>query len=244
MNLIINNQNIENISKIQYMYSIYEKQYSKFINNFINLNTMSKILNTTTNKHTLFINPLKSGVICPAVYIVKHCQSNKIIVGSTKDINNRVSNYQATLNRNIFRIKEFQELYNNDNNIDFCFILLDDREEAYNIEQWLLDRYWYSGFLLNRSPCSKSNIGTTRSDEEKQKMRLRQLGIKHSEERNFKKSQIQSIPIYIDDILYHGIKNASKQLNVSKNTIQFRLNSPYFLNYKYKDKKVYKKDSL
>jgi hypothetical protein len=86
-----------------------------------------------------------------------------------------------------------------------------------------------NNFTLAKANKSKAKLGnqyalgSKRSEETKEKIRKALKGNQNA----------PSKPITIDGVEYRGIREASRQLNISSTTIYCRLNSKNFKNYQY-----------
>lgn len=162
---------LDESQRICNLYKYFEIHYLKIINDFI--------FNNTTNFN--IDNPVKVGHISSGTYVIKHCKTGRIYVGSTKDINERIYENRRKLKKNYHKNKTFQEAYNDSDILQIYFILTNSREEAFDLEQWLLDRYWDSGILFNiAKDARKSANGAIRTPETLDKMHKVSLGRKRS----------------------------------------------------------------
>lgn len=115
-------------------------------------------------------------------------------VGSTGIGDKRIKIHISTLRRGIHSNKPLQEDYNRlgkefHDNFDVEIIPAKTREEAYAVEQKLLDEKFSSGNLYNVSPLAKGalnfgdcNVGRKHSEETKAKMKQSAIGRTLSEE--------------------------------------------------------------
>lgn len=110
-----------------------------------------------------------------AAYIILNSTDGHFYVGSSFDIFRRVAAHRCMLSSNTHRCKKLQNSYNNTNKamIDICVIFLDTREEAYEIEQYILDFYKGDDKLTNSATnallAGKDRIN---NDEFRRKMSL------------------------------------------------------------------------
>lgn len=110
-------------------------------------------------------------------YVIEH--SDGLYVGSSEDLYRRKNGHKSLLGRNTHFNKEFQEAYNRDPNYQMRFLVTETREEAYAVEQHLIDEMMPYGVLFNRSPDAKlANKGLTHtaSEETRQKLRDAHVG--------------------------------------------------------------------
>lgn len=229
-------------------YFEFEKCYTNKINDFLKQSYYNDnfISNQTNNKYVRLLKPMKAGYTCCAAYIIKH--RTGIYVGSTVGINSRVGEYEKNLYKNRGENCNLLRAFNSDPDVQFYFILVNTRDEAYDIEQWLLDRFWDSNVLFNRQPNAKNSTGILVSDKTKEKLRLLKIGIKqtpeHIENRmkkihlsgrkinnknSLKSLQERSIrmskPVSIEGNRYNSVKIAGKILGIQRSTIQKRVKS-------------------
>lgn len=285
------------------LYDFFEKNYSKHINKFVKNGhpIQNNVIGITDNKHNVTFRPVKIGCKVSGAYIIRHIKTKKIYVGSTSDVNRRMCDHEWNLNNSKDNSSKKLLLdYIKDPSIQFYFILTNTREEAYDIEQWLLDRYWGINLLYNTSPTARSSLYMKHSDEVKNKHSLNRMGNKYclgnkltiSHKNNISKSSLGRIktpeecrnismglkgkiktkehvekirlvnlgkkrsleckqkqsetcfkvPVIIDDIEYKSIKDAAIKLKTNSRSLRFRLSSPSFKNYNYKDPSRIKKD--
>lgn len=123
------------------------------------------------------------GVVYSGGYVIEHIPSGMVYVGSTSDLYKRRSRNEAALRLNKHHCVQLQSLYNEDPNIAFISVITNDREEAYDREQEMIDHFSKSRRLLNvglnaRTPTK----GVPLSPEQKQKLREANLGKTTSEE--------------------------------------------------------------
>jgi hypothetical protein len=77
----------------------------------------------------------------PAAYILINSVSGMMYVGSTSNIYERIHQHKVSLVGNINDSKLLQESFNSVNKelFDLCMIYTNDREQAFDIEQYLID---------------------------------------------------------------------------------------------------------
>lgn len=121
----------------------------------INNNKYKFIKNNLFSKNVVYKKPLTG------VYIIKNIIDNSIYVGSTKDISERLRSHRFYLDHNKHRSKKLQESFNTTNNtkhyFDVTIIFINDREEAFDVEQYLLDLYKDNINLCNIATNAKIN---------------------------------------------------------------------------------------
>lgn len=82
-------------------------------------------------------------------YIIKHVSTGKLYIGSTKNLYSRLNQHKNELTKNVHYNKLLQDAFNTNNSINFEIFITDKREEAYDIEQELLNKFKDSGLLFN-----------------------------------------------------------------------------------------------
>lgn len=226
---------LEQALEIKQLYEHYEKYYSYGIDQFCvkDKQVHSNLVNLTNIDAAIRFKPVKSGYVVCAAYIMRHIKSGKIIPGSTNNINVRTGKNHNDLINGIYRIKEFQDLFNEDKAIEFYFILVNNREDAYDFEQWLIDRFWSTNLLCNKSPCARTNFGIKHSDEIRFKFSKAHRGKKIPKEVIAKRNLTVSHPVMINGIQYPSIKEACRQLKKSPGTILYRLRNPMRKDYQF-----------
>ena len=112
-------------------------------------------------------------------YVVEHLGTEKWYVGSTSDLIARRSDHNSTLRRGVHKNEALQKAYNQDPRITVKFIVTEDREQAYDVEEELIRRLSQEqpDKLFNiATNTRKSALGLIRSEETKQKMSLSRMG--------------------------------------------------------------------
>lgn len=138
----------------------------------------------------------------PGCYIINHIPSGRFYVGSAIDISSRYFVHMSNLRQGVHKNKYLQQLFDEDNNFEIEWVVTNDREEAFEIEQSELDRYighrdclnvlndakrsWKVGTMpseLRRATASRNKtthagqtyrLGMTHTDETKLKMSVAQ----------------------------------------------------------------------
>lgn len=99
-------------------------------------------------------------------YILRHNQSGKIYIGSSGHIGYRIWKHRNTLKHGKHQILALQKLFDESRDIRFATIITNTADEAIDVEQGLLDKYWGSDRLLNKAPDARlSGKGWVRSPE-------------------------------------------------------------------------------
>lgn len=116
------------------------------------------------------------------MYIITDSHRSNTYAGSTKDLNARMYRHLLTLNKGIHDNKSLQKLFNSKNKeLIVIFIIVDDREQAYDLEQLYLDEFYNSGLLCNIAKDARfSTKGYEYSDEFKQMMSKLHTGNTHA----------------------------------------------------------------
>lgn len=132
--------------------------------------------------------------ICGA-YTILHLESGQKYIGSSDDLHARKGQHLRSLRSNTHINSGLQAAFNQDQDLQFNFHPTDTREEAFDVEQLLLDTNWGKPELLNRAPIARNpGIGQEWTPERIQKLsdankgKQPWLGKKHSEETKAKMS--------------------------------------------------------
>ncbi len=211
-------------------------KYDNVILNNIVINEFIKIGNIVDKiKPSCYGNEKTVGV-----YLIFHLESQKAYVGSHSDLFNRRCEHLSQLRRNIHPVKKLQELFNIDDKIIIYFMPTNTREEAYDIEQHMLDKFHTldNKYILNTSPTARTTLGSIRSPESRERYRLSKLGIPKSPEHAAKireRNMLKAKRISIDGVEYESIHDASRKTGLHRPTIKKRLLSDdiKFSTYKY-----------
>src|SRR5690606_5409325 len=99
------------------------------------------------------LNHIPKGLLPlgPAVYIIEDEEKNKIYVGSTKNISDRMRSHERRLREDKHENRNIQALYNAGSDFTIHIKTTTDRDKAYELEQETIDSYKCSGVLLNIS---------------------------------------------------------------------------------------------
>lgn len=123
------------------------------------------------------------GVAVSGAYTITHLTSGRIYVGSTGDLYKRKVRHESQLRLGTHDNSSLQVAYVESPELSFAAIPTSTREEAYEMEQRLLDILGPQGVLFNRAMDAKNaGIGWERTAEHIEKVRLSHLGSKRSEE--------------------------------------------------------------
>jgi group I intron endonuclease len=99
---------------------------------------------------------------CPktmGAYLLVHVKSGKCYVGSNLNLYSRKYQHLHILRDGHHNSFAFQEAYNSDVRLLPLYLPTEDREEAYRIEQLILDEFYSTGLLLN-SATNARHAGT------------------------------------------------------------------------------------
>lgn len=120
----------------------------------------------------------------PGAYTLTHVETGLRYVGSTDRPTAREIEHKSKLNTGTHHIKQLQSVFDQheDKSLSFEFHPTETREQAYDLEQKLLQEGRGDSLLVNRSYHSRSSKEVIPSTETRQKMSDARSGAKHSEE--------------------------------------------------------------
>lgn len=105
------------------------------------------------------------------VYLIIHIKSKKTYVGSHANLYSRKYQHDFLLRQGTHFVKEFQEIFNDDPRLLVMFIVTDNREQAYDLEQHILDKFHSTEWLLNVAKNARlANKDLPVSDETRRKL--------------------------------------------------------------------------
>lgn len=197
------------------------------------------------------------------VYLIYQENSRRVYIGSSGMPGLRAGRHIVLLRGKRHYNSTFQKLYDDNPNFYMVYYTVDTREEAYKLEQALIDYYSPSGNLINHALDVKApNRGRIASPETREKQRQAKLGVPRSEEAKRRVSEgqigrvqsaetrrllsvvkkgkpqpdhiaelcrernrLRSKPISVDGTIYESVREATRQLNVARDTIKFRVKS-------------------
>lgn len=185
-------------------------------------------------------------------YVITHMESGKRYIGSTSDLRARKTVHMAYLNTGTHVNQALQEAFNSDPDLEFRFYPTETREEAYDIEQLLLDRNhgkpdclniasnarlpWLGRKHTEETKAKMSETASQRpdlSDEEKQRLRILRVGIPHSDEVRSRMSESHkgkpspaARPVMVNGVLYRSGLEAARMLGMPASTVKKKLNDP------------------
>jgi len=186
--------------------------------------------------------------VCSA-YAIFHVASGKVYVGSTSNTYYRRKAHLNHLTCGTHPNRHLQNAYNLNKELKLRFVLTDTREEAYEIEQRMIDEYMNKGILFNVAKdvrysgvefkhkpetielLRKLSTGRKLSDEAKRKIGLaskgRSVGLKRSPETIAKMQEAQRrqpspTKEKLDQLKRMALISAQRRLGnkLAENTIQ------------------------
>lgn len=197
------------------------------------------------------------------VYFIYHDETKEFYVGSSNDINTRISHHFGSLKRNSHDCYRLQKLYNSSEYSDFSFnyIKCETLDYARKLELEILHENHNNDKLLNTSTLNNNWINDRNCHLKKSMSeKLSQISKKRIGELNpfFNKTHTQetkdkiaksrlgsinekdSIPCVIDGKYFRSFTEASEKLNIPLATVHHRIysvNKLYVNWYIYKDTK-------
>jgi len=144
------------------------------------------MLDTLKNR----VDNIPSNEHVNAVYLLYQEGTRRVYVGSSGRPGLRSTRHFTLLKKGVHYNPEFQRVYNENPNFYRVFYTVGSREEAYDLEQALVDYYAPTGSLINiglnvRLP----NQGRIAAPETREKQRQAKLGVPRSDEARVKVSQ-------------------------------------------------------
>lgn len=127
----------------------------------------------------------------PATYILREHQAGKVYIGSSGNIYDRIIAHKGYIKNRTHPNSIFNELLKEATiqDFDLFIIFTATREEAFSIEQLLVDRYKDTGLLINIAyDVRYAMLGATITDEHKEIIRQANLGRAHTDESRRKMS--------------------------------------------------------
>lgn len=153
----------------------------------------------------------------PAVYTII-LPTGHFYIGSTVCLSKRLRDHRGYLDAGRHQNFKMQRLYTNWNDITVHFTCFDDREDAYDQEQYLIDRHYDDEFCINISTDARSLWGNGRgrpsevsqriseaqkgkvvSEEFREKCRQRMLGNVQSEVTRQRRSETMKGRTFSDE---------------------------------------------
>lgn len=178
----------------------------------------------------------------PGVYVIKHQTTNKIYVGSSNNIYLRTKSHISKLRKNINSCRLLQEVYNEDNNLEIKAIVTKTREDAFILEQKILDEIQCNNTpTLNIAKDARiaqkgisSLLGYKMKEEVKQKISLSNTGKPKSEDHKKALTEVRrnkGRECSICGIIYRSCGDAAEALGLDYDTVYNRC-SKDLLSYK------------
>lgn len=119
----------------------------------------------------------------PAVYSIVDPNTEQMYIGSTNNLNRRRHEHLKLLKDNNHYNNSLQNNYNNDESQLLFHTPTKTREEAYQLEQKMIDKFKDSHLLLNiASDVKSSRKGAVLSDKTKELIKIASTGRKLSDE--------------------------------------------------------------
>lgn len=173
-------------------------------------------------------NNKKSGV-----YILTQTSTKKSYVGSTNDLYTRVKSHVSKLKKGISGCKLLQEAFNEDPNFELRVIHANSRDEAFNLEQKMLDEiHQHNKATLNIAKDARiaqkgisSLLGYKMPEEVKKKISVGNLGKPKSDEHIKALTEVRRAKgrsVSIDGIEYRSCGEAAEALNTCYDTVYNR----------------------
>ena len=180
-------------------------------------------------------NPLTntSGAYCVTII-----ETGMVYVGSTSNLNNRVTRHPYMLKQDKHFNTKLQAAYNTDSDIEITIKPTATIAEAQKIEQQLVDHFRDTGYLCNQGivDVTRSRFGTSHTEEHRRKIgdtlrgRTMPESVKQQQSLDRKaflqtdkgRAAIQAIskPVTIDGIIYKSIAEAKRVLHQGFATIK------------------------
>jgi group I intron endonuclease len=106
-------------------------------------------------------------------YLLVHVKTKMCYVGSHHNLYSRPYQHNSLLNRNNHWVEKFQIAYNSDPRLLVMFIITNNREEAYDIEQHILNEFHNTGLLFNIAKDARlANKGLDVSEDTRIKLSI------------------------------------------------------------------------
>lgn len=127
------------------------------------------------------------------IYAIVNLATNKLYIGSAKQLQCRKLNHLSELRNNIHHSKKLQNSYNKWGEIYFVFKVIEycDVDKLIEREQYWINQFDLKNDLYNINPIAGSSLGRKMSDEAKRKMSAAKIGKKMSKECRLKMSESQ-----------------------------------------------------
>lgn len=182
----------------------------------------------------------------PGAYVLEHVPTAQSYAGSTDDLARRAKEHFSMLRHGKHSCEPLQEVFNQDPNPENYQLrcrVTNTRDEAFGIEENLLDQLRPTGRLLNVADDVRcSTRGRSMSPHQRQQLSEIKTGKKDSEQTRLKKVEIlrtlhktgsdnpAARGITVDGVRYPTINEAAQSLGVEKSTLRKRGLNPKFSN--------------
>lgn len=163
------------------------------------------------------------------IYQIKNVINNKVYVGSSINLKNRLNTHKYTLKHNNHFNNHLQSSYNKHGVENFIFEIIEECDKEVLLER---ENYWIKNFRAtdknfgyNKRPDATNNSGIIISEITREKLRSSHLGHKRSEEAHNKilSSQYKNVYQYSfnGDFIngFQSIIEAEKKTNILKTGI-------------------------
>lgn len=123
----------------------------------------------------------KLNIMNSGIYKITNIINNKFYIGSSKDLNKRLSRHKIDLRSNRHTNQHLQRSWNKYGEINFTFIIIDycDISKLIEFEQFYIDLYEPN---FNMCKIANSCLGIKRSNKTKRKMSAARKGMKFTKE--------------------------------------------------------------
>ena len=149
------------------------------------------------------------------VYWLIHQATQRFYIGSTGDLDTRMSVHIRSLKGGYHFINELQNDYSLNANIVFEFFETSDKTKAMELEQLHIDQYFNSGRLYNASYNAKAPILGGCNLNRGEQWRDNQSVAKNDKKK----------PVLINSVEYESVKAAARALNISHALVSYRVRS-------------------
>lgn len=184
------------------------------------------------------------GVIQSAAYLIREIYSGHIYIGSSGNIYKRIIKHKAGILKQQHDNSNFNKLLKQTNiqNFDLIIFFTENREDAYEVEQYFIDKYKNHTLLLNvgidvrcamnglplseehKRKISQSNIGRLTSEKTKQKLSLFHKTDIHAKTLMQEIHNRKKQPISVYGIKYKSLSEAGKYSGYSESLLRRALN--------------------
>ena len=191
-----------------------------------------------------------------ATYLLYNPSTGEGYVGSTVDAERRMKQHLNDLKKNKHYNPRLQRSFNRNHNFEVLVVPVENRREALEFEQILLDEFWGNPKLLNLARAAEApSLGKPCSPETREKIRQSQLGQKRptvgpklremrlgiplSEEHRSKVLEGQKkaaektkVKVEVDGDVYDSVTAAARSYGITTAAGTCRLNNDNFPTWK------------